>query len=327
MTAEGKYTPDAAGMSRGKVSLALRRGATLAFEELPPRSIALDGYVQGPRVDPDTQRYSFDHHAGCVRHATLSACEMVLDALRVGLDPTGHTVWLNDLDADSVLAGWLLTCPDGAADERVAAAVRAVGRLDALGPADPGPGLSLALRWALSPLDRRTGETPLRTRSTTQQLDALEECFSRLDKWLEAGAPPAMPTATTASDCSPAKYELVHQGAGWVLATADAGLGAFRALYASGVHAAVVARPLPDGTTEFSVGKASEFVAGFDVPRILSALRAAERRINPSQRDATSWGGGSTIGGSPRNPDGSASRLSPEEVAGVVEAVLREGGS
>ena len=325
MTTQRKRAQQEARTSRGGVTLVLRPGETLPFEQLPPRSVALDGYVQGPHVDTRTERYSFDHHANCVRHATLSACEMTLDALRVGLDPAGMTVWLNDLDADSVLAAWLFTRPASALDEPVAATVRAVGRVDALGPADPGPGLCPALRWALGPLEEAQRVAPLRTRPASEQVLALEACFTRLDRWLDGGAPSVMPRTGKVPERPPARWEIAHHGVGWVLAKSDSGLGAYRALYATGARAAIVARSLPDGTTEYTVGKASEFVPGFDVPRILAALRAAERSVNPAQPDATSWGGGSTIGGSPRNPDGSASRLSPEEVAAVVAETLAQG--
>jgi hypothetical protein len=48
------------------------------------------------------------------------------------------------------------------------------------------------------------------------------------------------------------------------------------------------------------------------VPEILAALG----EIEPG------WGGGSTIGGAPRNADGSRSRLTPKQVFDAVERVL-----
>lgn len=304
----------------------LRRGATIPFEELPERSIALDGYVQGPRMDPVGQRYSFDHHAGCIRHATLATCEMALDAVRVGLDPAGMLLCLNDLDTDSVVSTWILLRPAAAFDHGVVAAIRSLGRLDALGPAEGGPGLFPALRWALQPLldaamggqDRRLDEAGYR--------GLLDACLERLDRWWLAGAladderflaPPTTPDPP---------LEQLHRGAGWVLARTQAGSSAFPTLYRSGIRAAVVARPLHDGTTEYSVGKASEFVASFDVPHLLTALAKAEQARNPQQDPARTWGGGSTIGGSPRNADGSSSRLAWQEVVTVVEGVVGQEG-
>jgi hypothetical protein len=51
----------------------------------------------------------------------------------------------------------------------------------------------------------------------------------------------------------------------------------------------------------------------FDVPRILAELSHEE----------PGWGGGSTIGGAPRNSDGSRSRLPPQRVFEIVERSVR----
>lgn len=56
-------------------------GRVWQFEELPDNSIALDGAVAGPQVDAARRRFSFDHHAGCVRLVTQSTCEQVLTAI------------------------------------------------------------------------------------------------------------------------------------------------------------------------------------------------------------------------------------------------------
>jgi hypothetical protein len=308
------------------VKIVIERGRTVPFAALPPRSVALDGYVQGPFFDAARERYSFDHHAGCMRHATLSTCEMVLDALRVGFDPDGMTAYVNDLDPDSVLALWLLLRPTAAADDAVADAIRPAGRLDALGPAIGGPGLVPALTWALMPLLGAMRDT-----AATRRLDAdglralLDVCVARLAHWRAAGAPTSTPDM--APPPPPAgDLEVLHRGDAWQLVRSGGGISAFAAVYRSGARGVIVAHELPDGTTEYSVGKASEFVHGFDVPAILAALRAEEARVNPAQDPAHSWGGGTTIGGSPRNADGSASRLPWARVAAIVERA-RGGGA
>ena len=51
----------------------------------------------------------------------------------------------------------------------------------------------------------------------------------------------------------------------------------------------------------------------FPVRTSLAALNDRER----------GWGGGSTVGGAPRNADGSRSRLTPDEVFDIVELVVR----
>jgi hypothetical protein len=279
----------------------------------------LDGYVQGPFVDLPLNRFSFDHHGGCVRHATLSTCEMTLDALRVGFSAAGLTIYINDLDVDTVLAVWLLQTPAAARVERVAVAVRAMGRIDALGPAAGSAERESALRWALAPM---THPDELRLQSEAEWRETLDQCIERLNHWLDAGAPLQAESMQVAEAPEPA-FELLHDGGVWQLLKSDGGVNTFAAAYRRGVFAAVVARPLADGSVEYTVGKASEFVRHFDVPAVLAALATAELASHQDQRTDCNWGGGSTIGGSPRNPDGSASRLGPARVAAVIDEVLR----
>lgn len=311
-----------------KQRVVMERGKTLPFADLPPRSVALDGYVQGPQFDAANRRFSFDHHAGCVRHATLSTCEMALDAVRVGLDPVDLTLYVNDLDADTVLATWLLLRPEAALNDQVAGAVRAVGRLDALGPAVGGPGVLPSLAWALAPLDEASRSGVLRRADDwrPQWEQVLTACLQALDLWHAAGAPAQSPLFPP-PPLPVADYTLLHDCGSWQMVSAPVGIAVFQTLYAKGARAAVACCPLADGTTAYTVGKASEFVAGFDVPAILRALAQAELEVHPQQSAAHNWGGGSTIGGSPRNPDGSASRLTPKEVAQVVAQVLQDIGS
>ena len=292
------------------------KGRTVAFDDLPDRAAALDGYCQGPRFDSERRRFSFDHHAGCVRHATLSTCEMVLDAIRVGLDPSDLTVYINDLDADTVLSVWLLGRPGAADSEAAIRAIRDAGRLDALGPAEGGPGLAPALRWALDPM---LSHQDLRSFETTRWRAILEACLARLNVWHDAGAPRESQEMPAPEALASGSVVLYDEGS-WRLVLGP-GLRTFVDIYASGCFAGVVAKELA-GTWEYQVGKASEFVAGFDVPALLAALRAAELAVNPAQDPAYSWGGGSTIGGSPRNPDGTGSRLKPDEVYRVCCQVI-----
>ncbi len=309
---------DSAGLLASRVRLS--RGTTVQFEALPPHSVALDGYVQGPAIDAAARRFSFDHHGNCVRHATLSTCEMALDAVHVGLSPGDLTLYINDLDADTVLSTWLLLQPDAAASDGVVWAVRRAGRRDALGPAARDAGLCPALQWALAPMNSR--HPGLRSEALDVWWAVLAQCCRNLDRWWQLGAPAhhaALP-APVSGRTTDGLIRVLHHGDTWSLVQGD-GPAALADLYSQGVHAGVVARAKADGSTDYVVGKASEFIVGFDVPAVLMALRDAELRINPTQDSSTSWGGGSTIGGSPRNTDGSGSRLDVADVVRVVDEV------
>ena len=268
-------------------------GRTYALDELPPRSIALDGAVRGPAFDTATERYSFDHHEGVIRHVTLATCEQVYDALRVGLDPRGFHVVLNDLDGDTVLSLWLLLHPeavrgDGAA--RVEELVRRFGRVDALGP---GWGEPHAVHAALTP-----------SRKSKQSVSLLRGYLKIVDNWWSAGVVPRPPAREPARGF-------------WFDASGHVVHGEVAQMTGLYEHASVgvLYDAAPHGTTAYTIAKRSEFVP-YDVRAFLFAMNERE----------PGWGGGSTVGGAPRHPDGSRSRLTVEEVAAVFEAVAKKRG-
>jgi hypothetical protein len=100
------------------------------------------------------------------------------------------------------------------------------------------------------------------------------------------------------------------------MATSDA--NAFDQVYEAGHTRVVMWRRRADGSTAYTVGRRSDLVDGFpvgpagDPGTILGALAARE----------PGWGGGSSIGGAPRHPDGRRSSLQPDEVFAIVEDVV-----
>ncbi len=291
------------------MEIVIERGKTIAFEELPPRSVALDGYVLGPRIDAETERYSFDHHGDCVRHATRSTAEQVHDAIVLGLTPRCLTVYVNDVDLDTALAVWLLRHSERAREPLVNRLVHGAGLLDAFSGAFPLAGdLPTIVEWLSEP------ETSARASGAYYQLDAagmralLDEIGRRVSVYADGAS-----AAYTEGFRIDNRYEVLHRGTGWVLVE-SLGTRAHARLFADGHERVVIHTSLPDGTHGYTVAKRSEFVKCFPVARILSALDARE----------PGWGGGSTVGGAPRNADGSRSRLTPGEVFEVVERVVRE---
>ena len=108
-------------------------------------------------------------------------------------------------------------------------------------------------------------------------------------------------------------YETTHTGEGFVMATGSGFL--FSALYRDGITKAVAYDKLSDGKFRYTVGKKSDLVPGFPVGpasvegTILYELNEAE----------PGWGGGSSIGGGPRE----GSKLTPDEVFAIVEKILK----
>ncbi|WP_239313705.1 MULTISPECIES: hypothetical protein [unclassified Frankia] len=303
----------------GAVRVVVAPGRVVPLRELPPYSIALDGLVQGPQLDLDGRRLSFDHHGDCVRLVTSATCRQVLDALLLGLDPSAYTVYVNDIDADTALAVALLAHPAWVAPasvsapahaQRVRALVETVGSRDAHGPAYPVADPALLAEFAASvPLPRRHAPVGDPARVLAGCVTAIAELITRVPATNER---PAAPTRREPT------FTVTHTGTGWVMAT-SAGDG-FDPVYAAGHTRAVLWRRLPDSSIVYTIGRRSDLVDRFPVGpanepgTILAALAARE----------PGWGGGTSVGGAPRHPDGSRSALTPDEVFAVVEAVIRQ---
>jgi hypothetical protein len=266
------------------IEISFNYGITINPDKMEKGSIYLDGACRGPHIDNEKRSFSFDHHADCSRFATLSTCEQVLLALDLGLNPDGMTVYLNDLDADGSLSLWLLRNPSkidacGSDPSFVREQVRLIGFVDSHGPVR-----------APTKLHKSLSRNP----RVAQTTDMLWEDQGLIDTWYEGGEG-ALPEPFSFPPCP------VHgiDKNGKVVEV----YGDFSTAYAAGAIMALQKVPGPEGTIGWTVGKRSDFAKG-DIPTFLSAMNELE----------PGWGGGSTIGGAPRNEDGSRSKLSFTEV-------------
>ncbi len=290
------------------MQIVIERGRTWDFSTLAPKTIALDGAVQGPAVDPAGQRFSFDHHAGCLRLVTKATCAQVLDALLLGLNPSGFNVLINDIDGDTVMSVWLLKNPGVVNDPLVQELVNVVGNIDAHGPAYPLNDAQAELahvfyKGVMAP--ESFARYVAKDYGTCDLAVLLEDCLHQLRTWHDN---PSAYVVNAPKQADPA-FEITHKAESFVMVK-SAGF-AFGACYKQALNAVILYSDCPDGSITYTIGKKSEFVAGFDIPAILAALNAAE----------PGWGGGSTIGGAPRNADGSRSRLTPDEVFAIANAL------
>ncbi len=291
-------------------------GRTMSFNEMPYNSIALDGACQAPQVDPANRRFSFDHHSGCLRFATLATCQQVALAIRMGLVTDDETtVFINDLDADTSLAVWLLQNPGRLEEPRVVELLERVALTDAHGPL-------FAPHWLHSQLGPRYGSTDPQTIEMLQVF--LQKISAFVEGELEAPAKQVK---------EPSKGLGWSPKTGWVeIETTDG----FASAYGQGFLAAVLFVPASEGTTTYTVGKRSDFVSfpvgpshvdrngdpsSYRKDTLLGALGLAELEANPQQSHKDNWGGASTVGGSPRitvDRNGTkaqlASKLTPEQV-------------
>lgn len=286
-------------------------GHTVQFSELPNNSIALDGYVQGPYADAANRKFSFDHHAGCIRLVTLATCQQVLLALDMGLVVDSETqVFSNAIDADTVLALWLLRHPEQSVNPKVRELVSRIGLTDAHGPI-----------FVPHPINMHLG--PLPWVKEVQTAEKLEGYIGCLDRFFTGEFNPKEP------ERKPSKGWGWKPGLGWTPLEAERG---FESVYKAGYYAGVLYNEAPHNTITYTVAKRSDLVPmpvgpaeakpgeNTPLPTILGELFKAELAVpNTPVTAKSNWGGGTSIGGSPRLPDGSASRLELREMHEVLQ--------
>jgi hypothetical protein len=115
-----------------------------------------------------------------------------------------------------------------------------------------------------------------------------------------------------------ADYKPILTGrGGWVLI--ESGQDVSGEIYRQGYTKFVAYRRLLDGSMKYKIAKRSDLVADFPIGPESSegSILYELNKLEPG------WGGASTIGGSPRRKDGSASRLKPVEVFNLIENILR----
>lgn len=285
------------------------QGGELSLDQLPAGAVALDGAVQGPVMGDDQDRWSFDHHADCHRLITASTCEQVHRALLLGFDPSGRDIYINDLDADTMLSVWLLTAPSFAQGEATPWLIHAVGTIDAHGPA--GNRLLTAHERAIfrAFLDRFKDVLPRDSQAAFGRWESLlREGLDRAASFLNDihGIEPA-PVARVEVD------EIVRSDDDYMVMAACDDFGGFEALYNDGFKVVCLVAPAADGSQRYTIGKVSDLVPyrlgpGKDPDSLLGRLNALE----------PGWGGGSSIGGSPRLDGGVSSRLDWTKVWDVM---------
>lgn len=291
----------------------INRGKVVSLNELPQKSIALDGYVQGPEIDAENERFSFDHHDKCVRFATRSTCGQVLDALSLGLDISGFTAYVNDIDGDTVMSVWLLMHPEKHTQDNVRRLVEQVNHMDAHGPSYGGIDQSIIhsfFEGVMEPVARTHRDKSYETCNLT---DLLSECLVNLDKYFigELSVPHPF-------DLAGKTYKLLHHSTDHDFVIVQSDVFIADKLYADGFKRFVQATELPNGTWRYTIGKKSEFVGNFPVGPVAryGSLLHALNELEPG------WGGGSTIGGSPRNADGTSSKIPPSQLFTYLKGFL-----
>jgi hypothetical protein len=304
------------------VLVQIQSGITATAQEArgaAPGTIFLDGAAQGaPFADPVRCIYNLDHHEGCVRSFTLSACEQAMVLVCKGLELRGRewTVRANDADLDAVLAIWVLLNhlrlrdPNGAVRAEIMPLLRLEGVIDA-------QGLDLQDLCALPPalleetrrrMDRLLDhERNLKSSNGWHRIDPLEYVRERLAQIDRIVYPPSV--ADDIVDIE--ELGRIEIGGGSVALACRAHAGIYeverelRRLH--GPRLGLIALKQRSGV--YTLRQVN--------PALPGSLDAVYEHLNlidasaGSPRSGNRWGGSGEIGGSPRN---SGSKLSDSQV-------------
>lgn len=288
------------------MDIIIERGKVVKFNSLPEWSIALDGFVQGPEIDTENHRYSFDHHHGCLRFCTTASCIQAWTAVLGGLDPSKYTVFCNDVDIDVVGAIWCLKNPDRCSEPLVKKLIDAIGIGDMHAGAITVNGMSKAVEWVSAPQTDSLRNGDYNKLSNDGLMTILESMLHRITQYVDGEASSEIADREASSN-----FEIKRNENGWILVESE-DPHVYSHLWKAGLDRVVLLRPQDDGSLAVSLAKRTDFIDNFPLEKMYKELNKLE----------SGWGGGTTIGGAPRNEDGSRSKLPINTIIEVVNACV-----
>lgn len=279
-----------------------------------PRTIAIDGRVEGP-IERDLARViiNLNHHERIDRNSTLATCEQALRELRIGLferllvegKPSAQIV-ANDCDEDVCTTVFILRHPEFARRVENPALNRLVdmeGVMDSTGGFYPWPeeyDILPEFFWVFEPYHRFRAEGGLTRKSPQEFTEVINAVEGRIiDHLCGQGGSIELDT----------RYAKLGE-TGIVTLVQETGQHAKVGMLSDGLNAYISVRELPNGRYKYAVGRLSPYI-DFDIPGFFARLNELEQC--PAD---DCWGGGDTIGGSPRASD---SALSPDSVMEIVK--------
>jgi len=220
----------------------------------------------------------------------------------LGLDPSNYIIYLNHVDVDSCLATWCLKNPERCSEPLARKLIESVNLSDSHGGALLLNGNSKLVEWIAAPEVDSMRNGDYAKLSDEGLRNILDSILSRIDLYVNGEA--SIEIVKQHPHC---EYKVLSNENEWVMVE-SLDPHVFSALYHAGFDRIVLVHPQQDGSIAYSIARRSDFIDNFDVLEIFFQLN----KLEPG------WGGGSTIGGAPRNPDGSRSRLTPDQVKEVV---------
>jgi len=287
-------------------------------KEMPPRSIAVDGFVHGPpRNDYQKLYFNFDHHDGPPRGAMLCSGRQVREAIHDGLldllMPTGTEVvhiWMNDCDPDVALCYFCFMHPWSVENLVNPALNRLFGHIDLMdkrsGLVDMHRGIPIVgqAAWVMQPYWEARFSGALDQKDPGLHMSVLESIRARINDF-SAARPQSLPIDE--------RYETLHEGARWAVVR-EHGPHARMAMARRGLRGFVSVRPLAGGKFYYTLCRYSASIYWFPLPEIAAHLNKGE----PADGQ---FGGGDIVMGNARGP---GSPRGPKEIFEAISAFLAQ---
>jgi len=287
----------------------IKRGFTTTLDKLPNYSIALDGYCQGPNIDAENHRFSFDHHSHCFRYCTLASCMQAWTAIGLGLDPSLYTIYCNDVDTDVCAAVWCLQNPDKYLDPLVVKLINAIGISDAHAGAFKGlNGMTKTVGWISAPETDSKRNNDYYKLSETGLNSIMEAVLHRIDLYVSGEAQNEI-----IKQPKHGEYKILRNQNDWILIESQ-DPHVLSSVYNAGFDRVVVTRPQSDGSTAVTFAKRSDFITNFPLNKIYEEIN----KLEPGA------GGSTSLGGVIRNSDGSRSRLPLSKITEIVDICIND---
>jgi hypothetical protein len=313
------------------VAVRIERGLavpTSTARKYPTGTIFLDGAAQGePFLDHERQVYNLDHHEGCIRAFTLSACEQAMVMLLKGLDLKNRkwTIYANSPDLDTILAIWVLLNhirinENETIRKAIIPVLRMEGTIDSLGlefkdlcgfPPD------LYLKTMKDIDDLRFNESTIKKEGRWEEIDFLEytaDTLRKIDQMIYQ--PGDFETFKGVEELASVKITDNRIG---IVCRADIGIYEAEQYLAKlyGNRLGLVALQKEPHT--YSLRQIDLFLPG-DLTKVYERLNFLDPAVD-GRRPDNRWGGSADIGGSPRI---TGTKLTPLEIANACRKAFRK---
>jgi len=227
-------------------------------------------------------------------------------AVEGGLDPARYTIRCNDVDIDVCMAVWVLKNPSRLREPLVIKLVDAVNMGDMFAGGISINGMVKTVEWVSAPQTDSLRNGDYHKLSNDGLKTVLEATMNRITQYVNGEALNDIADRDVESD-----FDIKRKENGWVLVESN-DPHIYSTLYAAGFDRIVLLRPQDDGSLAVSLAKRTDYIDHFPLELMFKELN----KLEPG------WGGGSTIGGAPRNEDGSRSKLPIDTILEVVNACV-----